>query len=651
MLFRSWAAAVLAAMLACAPAWAEPVNVQLRVEGATATIFEGPVTTDGKQIDKGDGPHPCDGTNGGANPSPGPTATSALDDGSLAGGFTWDGSWAAPSFEDFLINAIGPDASDSSRFWGIAVNFTPLSVGGCQKRVQTGDEVLFGYDFFSKLHLLKIDGPATARPGQPLQVTVTDGQNGSPIANAGIVGGAGAVTGPDGSATVSFDSPGLKLLKAERADSIRSDALVVCVPEPDKSDCAGAANPSVPGAAALPIVGLVPGVAGAGGTVRDSKAPTASISAPRNGRRYRRGPRVLRGRASDEQSGVSEVKLALRRHVRGTNCRWWSGRRERFVGSHCRKAFFFAVGDDADWSYLLPRRLPPGHYVLDVKAFDRSSNGNQQFARGVGRAVFDVLTRSDRQVGPPSLRGGARPTASRRGGTGRHLLRRASAAERGARVEVMVAGTTRILAGPRTLRARPTRMRASGRRCLVAPSTPLAALAATLHRARVSYRVRDFGRCAAASARSSGQLFVERIGRDRNRGQNGWFYKVNHRAGTTGAADPAGIPGGRLRAGDHVLWFYCVFDQAAGSCQQSLELVPSSGIGRAGETLRLRVLGYRNEGSGTPVAGAMVTLGTSTATTDAAGRAEVRLPSPGRHELRALKAGAVAAFPLSVRVL
>src|SRR2546425_921530 len=66
----------------CSVALATPVTVQLRVEGATSTIFEGPVTTDGHAVDgqDGTGSHPCDGTNGGAHPSPGPTVTSSLAD-------------------------------------------------------------------------------------------------------------------------------------------------------------------------------------------------------------------------------------------------------------------------------------------------------------------------------------------------------------------------------------------------------------------------------------------------------------------------------------------------------------------------------------------------------------------------------------------
>jgi hypothetical protein len=146
-------AAAIAVLAACAPAIAAPVTVQVRVEGATSTIFEGPVTTDGKPIDKGSGPHPCDGTNLGANPIPGPTMTSALDDASLGGAFSWDGTWFS-GFEDFGIDRVGPDAVDfaNNRFWGYALNFISTQVGGCQQQVQAGDEVLFGYDFFSKAH-------------------------------------------------------------------------------------------------------------------------------------------------------------------------------------------------------------------------------------------------------------------------------------------------------------------------------------------------------------------------------------------------------------------------------------------------------------------------------------------------------------------
>jgi hypothetical protein len=604
--------AVLALLSFSAPALAAPATVQLRVEGAAATIFEGPVTTDGKTIDKDAGPHPCDGTNGGAHTTPGPTMTSALDDASIAAGFTWDGNWGDEfGFDDFLIDRIGPDAADpaTSRFWGIALNFQPSSVGGCQQQVSAGDEVLFGYDFFSKLHLLKLTGAATAAVGKPLTVTVTDGKDGSSVSGATV---GGAVTDPSGAATLSFDSTGLKTLKAERADAIRSNALLVCVSETGVGDCG------------VPTAELGTRLAG-GGRVRDRRAPAARISSPRQGAVYRRGPRLLRGTASDDASGVTVVKLALRRHLPGRSCRWWSGRRERFVGSHCRKKFFFAIGDDAAWSYLLPTRLPRGHYVLDVKAFDRERNRNKHFEPGRDRVVFDVLGRRARQA-PRSSRAEA------------------------ARVQVMVVGNKRVLLSARTVRAPAARLRASGRRCLVPDSTPLAALVARLKLSGTGYHVRDFGRCSNRRSTSSAQLFVDRVGPDRNRGQNGWFYKVNDRAGTAGAGDPSGIRG-RLRSGDRVLWFYCVFDTRLGSCQRSLELLASALPAVAGGRLSVAVRGYDNERRPRPVEGATVTLGSASAFTNPIGRAELTLPAPGRYLLGAEKPGSVPAFPLPVRVI
>src|SRR3954452_22881153 len=127
--------AVLAAVLACAPAFAAPTKVNVRVEGAKKTIFEGAVTTDAHPV-TGDntGPHKCDGTNGGAHPTPGPTVTGALDTASRKAGFSWAGSFD-PSFEDFLVSRIGPDAKRSSSCWCNAERGEPLQVGGCQFQV------------------------------------------------------------------------------------------------------------------------------------------------------------------------------------------------------------------------------------------------------------------------------------------------------------------------------------------------------------------------------------------------------------------------------------------------------------------------------------------------------------------------------------
>jgi hypothetical protein len=370
MLRRFTAAAALAALAACAPAIAAPVTAQLRVEGSTSTLFEGPITTDGKAIDKGDGPHPCDGTTASPAQPPGPTMTAALDDASIAAGFRWEATWF--SFGDFFISKIGSDEGSQSAFWGTVLNFQPTPVGGCWQQVREGDDLLFAFGDVYTQPLLKLSGPPTAKVGQSVAFTVTDGGTGSPVRGASV---AGRRTFTDGRARVLFDSPGLKRLKAEMPKAIRSSAVAVCVAPAAGGDCG------------VPVTEL--GSQGLNGAVADSRAPSARISGPRHGRRYARGPRLLRGTASDDQSGVSAVKLSLRRRA-GRRCSQWSGSRERFVGRSCRKAVFFDAGTGPKWSYLLPSRLPAGRYVLEVKAVDRAGNSPSRFVRGRTRVVFEV---------------------------------------------------------------------------------------------------------------------------------------------------------------------------------------------------------------------------------------------------------------------
>ncbi len=602
MFMRYSAPAVLVALFACAAAQAAPVTVNLRVEGSAATIFEAPVTTDGKQIDKGDGPHPCDGTNLGANPSAGPTMTAALDDAPIAGG--WGGAWD-PGFQDFAVQRIGSEAQDppTFRYWGYALNYRFPDVGGCQQRVSTGDEILYTFDSFGK-PLLKLEGPSRAVAGQPVTLRVLDGVTGAPLDGATVSSAAGA-SGPDGRLTVTFGTDGVQRLKAERAGAVRSNTLETCVEAPGSNACAG-----------FVAVGSVPG-----SQVSDSAAPAARISEPRDGRRYRRGPRLLKGVVAEDPSGIREVKIALRRHAPGRSCQWWSGRRERFVGTSCKKVFFFAIGSSRNWSYLLPRALPRGRYVLDVKAFDGRRNRDEKFVSGRNRVEFEMVPR-------------------RRGAS-------SAARTAGARVQVMVVGKGATVAPARALRARSTVVRASGRACKVSASTPLAALAAALRKRDAGWHVRDFGRCARRDARSSGQLFVDRVRGDRNSGQDGWVYKVNDRAHSVGAAD---VAGGRLRAGDRVLWFYCTQDAVARSCQRSLRVVAQGADGPPGTTLRVLVEGYDDDRRKAPVAGATVALGPATAVTDGAGRAALVRPAAGSHLLFASAPGATASFPVKVRV-
>ena len=83
------------------------------------------------------------------------------------------------------------------------------------------------------------------------------------------------------------------------------------------------------------------------------------------------------------------MKLRLTRR-RGGRCWYFSGRRERFVGTRCGRGSFFRVGEAATFSYLLPGRLERGRYVLDAAAVDKAFNRDTVGQRGRNRAVFEV---------------------------------------------------------------------------------------------------------------------------------------------------------------------------------------------------------------------------------------------------------------------
>jgi hypothetical protein len=192
----------------------------------------------------------------------------------------------------------------------------------------------------------------------------------------------------------------------------------------------------------------------------------------------------------------------------------------------------------------------------------------------------------------------------------------------------------------KTVSPRATRVRVEGRRCTAGDGTALAGLV----RSRPGrLRLRDFGACSLR-ARDGGGLFVQAIRGDRNRGQNGWVYKVGRRAATAGAADPAGPLGrGRLRAGQRVTWFYCRLRD--GGCQRTLELIWRAEPG----TLVATVRGYDDDARGVPVEGATVRAGGAEALTDATGEARLPLP-PGRYRAFAEKPGLVRSFTERVEV-
>jgi hypothetical protein len=216
------------------------VTVNVRVEGATRTIFDGPVVTDGHNLNPpaAGGAHLCDGTNAGAFPAAGPTATAALDDAARAGGFSWDGTWF-DSFSDFQVTRIATEQDNASQFWGHFVNGKSASAGGCQTRLRAGDETVWAFDAFSKTSVLRLEGPGTATTGSPVAFRVIDTAPAVAVPAAGASVN-GTATASNGIARLTFPAEGIFRVKADRANAVRSNSVRICVDPAGALPCSSA---------------------------------------------------------------------------------------------------------------------------------------------------------------------------------------------------------------------------------------------------------------------------------------------------------------------------------------------------------------------------------------------------------------------------
>jgi hypothetical protein len=371
-------------LLAAGQASAAPVTVQLRIEGPTHTLFEGPVTTDVRPFhfttgaDTAD--HTCNGTaaNQGTSPTPAATRGAVVAAAPVSTSGDWFDSLGSPSFATIGGESVAFDPA-TNRFLVEYKNAQPASVGSCADPVQNGDDVLFAYGDGSE-QLLELSGPAGAAPGQTVRVRVTDAQSGAAVAGAAV---AGTTTAADGSATVGPLHPGDNAFKASKSGTIRSNAVHVCAT--NGSD--GACGTKVPPPAQCATNGH-DGLCGTG----DTTAPTVRLLKAYDHWYYsrRHAPRTLRGIASQDPSGIKDVRVRLKRRV-GKRCWSYSAGKERFVRRSCKRdASYFSVGDQPSWSYLLPFRLRAGRYTLDAKVIDKAGN-TSPLKRGRNRVVFHVL--------------------------------------------------------------------------------------------------------------------------------------------------------------------------------------------------------------------------------------------------------------------
>jgi hypothetical protein len=398
----AFCAALLVAVLTSAGAQAAPITVNLRVEGSTATLFEGPVTTEAEEISapSSGGSHPCDvkdnGSNGGFGVFSG-TPITALHDAALAQGLHFDATWSG-EYNDFLVSEVGQDVNGGAPeypSWGYAVNYTTAGVGGCQFQLAPGSEVLWAYNYFNLAHLLSLSGPSSASVGSPITVHVVDGQTGAAVAGAAIGEGVAgvtttipgsALTNAEGNATLTLAHAGTVKLKATQAESVRSSGLSVCVHNGNDGTCgtqilSACATESVPAGACggPPIV-----------APRQS-AVTALAGGVKAGHVYprRKAPRILKGVVKVPAGGtLKDVRISLERRS-GKRCFAFNGSKERFVKSRCGATRFFSVGDTESFSYLLPAALPAGHYVYDIEAVNDAGQVTK-LVPGVSHVVFYV---------------------------------------------------------------------------------------------------------------------------------------------------------------------------------------------------------------------------------------------------------------------
>lgn len=351
--------AATAAAFVLAAGGADAATVTVRIEGASGTLLpRTQVTTSPDPVPGGDA---C----------PGDTVAGAID-------VATNGNWDRKSFTSTILGETH-DFSNSD-YWAEWVNYK-FGGGICSDVVHDGDEILMLVDyspppdFMPSIFPLRILGaPAGAQVGTPFTVEVakyaTDGTS-APEAGVTLTGaGTSGTTDATGHVTLTPAAPGSSTLRATKDGDAPSAAEPVTVVPP------GVTPPATPPAAAPDRTAPLAGVAG----IREHEVFA-----------HRHGPRTLGGTVGSDPSGIKQVKLRLTRTYDG-HCYVFSNGRARFARERCGadRPKFFSIGSQAAWSYLLPSRLGPGRYVLDVTAIDGVGNRDSTRVVGRNRLIFTV---------------------------------------------------------------------------------------------------------------------------------------------------------------------------------------------------------------------------------------------------------------------
>jgi hypothetical protein len=343
---------------------AAQTQVQVRIEGKSETLFEGPVSTEPHGVraasDKISKLRRCDGINVNDpwNTVPGVTPTAVSADAMSLIGQSFDGQWYK-QYEDYFVTRFGPDlqepaAPNGGAYWGILVNNTFTNVGGCQYQLDNGDEVLWVFDAFrgNRTWLALFPEAAGYTAGtRPLTVTGVapnqavplevvsyadnvennpppiptrtgsspyEGAKVSPVLTAAngfgrIETATGSTTDAQGKTVVSFSEPGWHRVKATVGTPgaetvIRSNRLDICVSGGGGAPLEGAVDCNeLPAAdkvrSAIPTSGEIEGEAGPPAPAPAPSPPAAGSPPP--GPLKVSTPKVDRGKLAQGRLTIS----------------------------------------------------------------------------------------------------------------------------------------------------------------------------------------------------------------------------------------------------------------------------------------------------------------------------------------------------------
>jgi hypothetical protein len=375
---------------ACAPS-ALAATVTVQTVDPFGNSISSPVTMPAATVPTKDGnpSHTCLGT----------SAAAALQ--SATGG-DWTGDWFGSSYFVSTLRGVNLSYARNQMYWSFYVSGVYSATEGlCEHTSANGEVVQLYPECGDTAFCLFMDAPGgrvapgstfTVRVGRsdPAPLDASFNPTGPPTVtpeNGATVSGGGqtTTTGSDGRATLAITQRGSVTIAASRAGG-QGDTRTICVSDGADGYCGTAAPagpapatttteatpPPAPAAAADPAPSAP---APAPVAVADEEPPVVTIAGVKSGTTFSaaKAPRLLGGSIVD-RGPIKQVKLRLTRRV-GDDCRYFSGKSERFVRISCREdGFWFGIGDDADWSYLLPSKLPKGSYVLEVKAIDAAGN-------------------------------------------------------------------------------------------------------------------------------------------------------------------------------------------------------------------------------------------------------------------------------------